>query len=188
MFGTVPGTDYDQLDVGGDVYLDGSLILDTNGLSAIYGDTFILVDTDGSVNDHFASIDGLVLSPTSSLAVVYDPDQVVAVVALPADANLDGTVDGQDFIAWNTSKFQPGTTWSEGDFNGDGITDGVDFIIWNQHKFTSVNTAVVPEPPAGICIWLAILALVARSRTSWLACGRVEARLFGRATFLNQND
>jgi hypothetical protein len=55
------------------------------------------------------------------------------------DANLDNTVDGQDFLIWNDHKFQPSNGWSEGDFNCDGTTDGQDFIIWNENKFTSAD-------------------------------------------------
>ena len=56
---------------------------------------------------------------------------------LPADANLDGIVDGLDYIAWNTNKFSALATWSGGDFNANGFVDGQDFIIWNEHKFQS---------------------------------------------------
>lgn len=66
---------------------------------------------------------------------------------LPADANLDGVVDGQDFIRWNNFKFTATAAWSHGDFNADGVVDGQDFIRWNNFKFQSSdgNTAV-PEP------------------------------------------
>jgi hypothetical protein len=53
------------------------------------------------------------------------------------DANLDGTVDGQDFIVWNTNKFTPARRWCQGDFNQDNTVDGQDFIVWNSNKFTS---------------------------------------------------
>ena len=67
---------------------------------------------------------------------------------LPADANLDGNVDGLDFILWNDNKFQPVTGWSNGDFNADGVVDGLDYIIWNSNKFRSSNPVAVPEPHA----------------------------------------
>ncbi len=63
---------------------------------------------------------------------------------LLGDANLDGVVDGQDFIAWNNNKFSSTAAWSAGDFNTDGVTDGQDFIVWNNHKFQS-SFAAVPE-------------------------------------------
>ncbi len=81
---------------------------------------------------------------------------------LPADANLDGTVDGSDFITWNTHKFVThGTSaWSLGDFNADGTTDGADFILWNQNKFRSSDTvAAVPEPAAAIAVLLGMLVV-----------------------------
>ncbi len=53
------------------------------------------------------------------------------------DANLDGFVDGQDFIRWNTNKFQPIAAWCAGDFTADGFVDGQDFIVWNENKFQS---------------------------------------------------
>lgn len=67
---------------------------------------------------------------------------------LPGDANLDGTVDGQDFIEWNMNKFMSVASWCSGDFNADGMVDGQDFIEWNMNKFMSSDSfaAAVPEP------------------------------------------
>ena len=56
---------------------------------------------------------------------------------LLGDSNLDGFVDGEDFLAWNANKFRPTGTWSQGDWSADGITDGEDFLIWNANKFQS---------------------------------------------------
>jgi hypothetical protein len=82
-------------------------------------------------------------------------------VALPGDANLDGTVDGNDFVIWNQSKFQAGTNWMTADFNFDGNTDGTDFIIWNQYKFQSLDAvSLVPEPSC--CGWLLLALWIGR--------------------------
>ncbi|MEM8680475.1 MAG: hypothetical protein AAGF97_14090, partial [Planctomycetota bacterium] len=79
------------------------------------------------------------------------------------DANLDGVVDGTDFLAWNGSKFTPSLLWSDGDFNADGVVDGLDYVAWNSNKFTSINP--VPEPHAGVLLGLAsILVTVLRRR------------------------
>jgi len=59
---------------------------------------------------------------------------------LLGDANLDGNVDGQDFLIWNSNKFSSTGRWSQGDFNADGNTDGQDFLIWNSNKFQSSDT------------------------------------------------
>ncbi len=68
---------------------------------------------------------------------------------LNGDANLDGVVDGQDFIVWNSNKFGPGTGWCSGDFNADGVVDGPDFIIWNGRKFQDSMTTVGPVVDQG---------------------------------------
>ena len=67
---------------------------------------------------------------------------------LYGDANLDGVVDGSDFITWNSNKFTSVAAWTHADFNADGSVDGSDFIVWNSNKFTSADgvTATVPEP------------------------------------------
>ncbi|MEM8681220.1 MAG: PQQ-dependent sugar dehydrogenase, partial [Planctomycetota bacterium] len=58
---------------------------------------------------------------------------------LPGDANLDGVVDGQDFVIWNNNKFSNTAAWCAGDFNADGLVDGRDFIVWNGSKFQSAD-------------------------------------------------
>ena len=70
---------------------------------------------------------------------------------LPADANLDGVVDGIDFTRWNDFKFAAGDAFCNGDFNADGIIDGVDFLTWNEYRFMSSGDTVVPEP--SLAIW-----------------------------------
>jgi poly(beta-D-mannuronate) lyase len=66
---------------------------------------------------------------------------------LVGDANLDGVVDGQDFLAWNAHKFLANTDWTAGEFTGDATIDGQDFIAWNTNKFQSSHDVLtVPEP------------------------------------------
>ena len=67
------------------------------------------------------------------------------------DANLDGFVDGQDFIRWNDNKFTNVAAWSAADFNADGAVDGSDFIIWNDNSFT--NTAFYDESDENRPFW-----------------------------------
>lgn len=53
----------------------------------------------------------------------------------PGDANLDGRVDGLDFLAWQAG--YPNTdgtcTWAAGDFDGDGNNTGDDFLAWQAN-------------------------------------------------------
>lgn len=86
---------------------------------------------------------------------------------LVGDANLDGFVDGPDFIAWNNNKFTSVAAWTAGDFNADGAVDGQDFVAWNANKFQSADgsgTAAVPEPSGLTMIGLAIGLLTIRRR------------------------
>lgn len=65
---------------------------------------------------------------------------------LYGDANLDGVVDGTDFLEWNDNKFTNHASWCGGDFSADGVIDGIDFLEWNENKFLSADALVVPEP------------------------------------------
>jgi hypothetical protein len=82
---------------------------------------------------------------------------------LPGDANLDGEVDGQDFVIWNSNKFTDTAAWCAGDFNADGSVNGQDFVAWNAFKFQSANDslAAVPEP-SSIATILLLAALAFR--------------------------
>ncbi len=70
----------------------------------------------------------------------------VGATYLYGDANLDGTVDGGDFLLWNTNKFTAAPGWCAGDFNADGTIDGRDFLIWNTNKFTSSELSLTQCP------------------------------------------
>ena len=48
-------------------------------------------------------------------------------------------------MAWNNSKFTNTAAWTAGDFNGDGSVDGLDFVIWNSSKFQSSDEAAGQE-------------------------------------------
>lgn len=63
------------------------------------------------------------------------------------DANLDGVVDGADFVVWNNHKFTSNDAWCSGDFTANGTVDGADFVQWNNNKFTTPDRVVgIPEP------------------------------------------
>ena len=87
---------------------------------------------------------------------------------LRGDANLDGVVDGSDFIVWNSHKFTSVAAWCSGDFTADGVVDGSDFIAWNGNKFTSSGqivsalnhaTSAVPEPGGWMPLAVSLLGL-----------------------------
>ncbi len=142
-------------------------------------------DNDGDFD--CADIDGLVAeiaAGTNSVAFDLTGDGVVNLTDLDewriqggaanlssgnpylvGDADLDGTVDGLDFIVWNGNKFTSSAAWCSGDFNADGVIDGQDFISWNTNKFTSADSAgAIPEPTSASFVLVATM-FVAVSRT-----------------------
>ena len=83
---------------------------------------------------------------------------------LYGDADLNGTVDGTDFLAWNANKFENVATWSGGDFTADGVVDGADFLRWNANKFQSSDVTSVPEPIGVSSVLIGLLGLTVRLR------------------------
>ena len=79
---------------------------------------------------------------------------------LLGDADLNGTVDGADFLIWNTNKFTSVAAWCSGDFDANGTVDGGDLLLWNANKFTSSDSqlSTVPEPALATA-FVAFLAL-----------------------------
>jgi glucose/arabinose dehydrogenase len=128
---TVPGGDFNQ---------DGQFNCDDiDALTA---------EIAGGGNDPLFDLTG------DAIVDLLDRDAWLAIAAtengfsapyLLGDANLDGFVDGIDFIIWNENKFTSAAAWCKGDFSADGFVDGLDFILWNNHKFQSSGT-----PPATV--------------------------------------
>ena len=90
---------------------------------------------------------------------------------LIGDANLDGVVDGQDFVEWNDHKFTSSAAWCDGDFNADGVVDGQDFVLWNNNKFMAADASVGPSdnisavPEPAHAVWLISFAWMLLCRT-----------------------
>jgi hypothetical protein len=160
--GFAPPPDFDQrgapfariyngrIDVGAYEFIDGDF--DSNGI-------YDCADVDALVAEIVAGTNNLIYDLNSDSLVNQDDLTTWLAVAgvvnlashnpyLLGDANLDGVVDGLDFIAWNNHKFTPVAAWCSGDFNADGIVDGLDFIIWNNNKFhSSASPQVVGSLP-----------------------------------------
>ena len=60
-----------------------------------------------------------------------DLDHLVAdeIDSLFGDADLDGVVDGQDFLAWNSDNFNSGVGGEGGNFNGDDSVEGAPLCV-----------------------------------------------------------
>lgn len=82
---------------------------------------------------------------------------------LVGDFDLSGTVDGFDFLIWNSNKFTNGANWSLGETDGTGVIDGLDFLNWNSNKFQSSGTQPVPAPGCGVLVWGLVGCLLRRN-------------------------
>jgi hypothetical protein len=94
---------------------------------------------------------------------------------LPADANLDGSVNGQDFVRWNNFKFTSGNGFCGGDFNADGFTNGQDFVTWNTFKFQDSDVQAVPEPHRWLMLvgssWMFAALRMLEKKSEVVECG-----------------
>jgi hypothetical protein len=82
------------------------------------------------------------------------------------DANLDGRVDGADYVIWSNHLKQPGK-FRDGDFNLDGMVDGADYIVWaNRFSSQTGNAALtrasqlVPEAGGATLALCGLLTLI----------------------------
>jgi hypothetical protein len=126
----------------------GLNVVDFNG----DGDGDVLVDTT-----HRYSI----FTDGSFLRNGYGNSSVLAVQQLMppqnADFDVDGDIDGADFLIWQRSANAAGGQ-SQGDANGDGVVNAVDLGIWKT-QFDSAGAALssLPEPSS---LTTAVLCLI----------------------------
>ncbi|KKS95569.1 MAG: hypothetical protein UV73_C0016G0015 [Candidatus Gottesmanbacteria bacterium GW2011_GWA2_43_14] len=71
----------------------------------------------------------------------------VFVQAINGDANLDGRVDGLDYVIWLDNYNQTVTSGQRlGDFDGSGHVDGIDYVIWRNNYLVSPTGSLSPSP------------------------------------------
>ncbi|MEZ6072787.1 MAG: choice-of-anchor Q domain-containing protein [Pirellulales bacterium] len=66
-----------------------------------------------------------------------------------ADGNLDGVVDGLDYLIWATHfdddpALDPPGAPRNGDYNNDGVVDGLDYLVW------ATNFGATASPTSGV--------------------------------------
>ncbi len=165
-------TDHDLISVVGVAQLGGRIDVSL-GFVPTLGSELTLLAAAGGVAGQFAEVVGADRVMVDRASVIKYTGMTVALfTTLPGDANLDGVVNGADFLIWNSNKFTSQVGWRNGDFNADGFVDGQDFVIWNGFKFQSLDTtATVPEPAVGILAWM-IVGLCWRSPRGTSRAGR----------------
>jgi hypothetical protein len=102
--------------------------------------------------------------------------EIEIMFTLLGDANLDGTVNAEDFTLFSEHLGQSGVMWDDGDFNYDGTVNTEDFTLFSQNlgqsaaadgplnAANSINLANVPEPACAGMITLAGFGILRRQR------------------------
>jgi T5SS/PEP-CTERM-associated repeat protein len=161
--GLIQATEYDFLDVAGDVALGGTLdvsLIDPFTLSP--GQSFEIIDVGGSLSGQFSDLSegGLVGNfAGTNLLITYlggDGNDVTLLSALPGDFDVDGDVDGFDFLNWQRGE-------SPDPLNQSDLDDWQD----NFRTVTSLITtasAKVPEPATWTVLLIGIAIMITCSR------------------------
>jgi hypothetical protein len=82
--------------------------------------------------------------------------------AIAGDFDVDGDVDGADFLTWQRGLGITGTaTVGQGDANGDMNVNAADLAIWRQNFGPGASVAAVGAVPEPAACLLALLSSVA---------------------------
>jgi len=159
-----------QFDVNGDglhdnrdLFLLGPALISEGALAGgLTGYTTLLLkraDVDGSGTSNAADVTAM-YSHFGAGTWLYDQNvdgvtdisDVVTMVTQEfrtqaGDFNLDGMVDGTDYVLWRKSQ-GAGTQYTQGDADFDGDVDASDLGIWRSH-FGFVRSAVYSGPGSG---------------------------------------
>jgi hypothetical protein len=118
-----------------------------------------VVDSNGNSNTYYGdyTTDGSYTRTTlAGLGIYFEEPPSV-----PGDFDLDGNVDGDDFLIWQANfPTASDATLGDGDADGDGDVDGADFVVW-QTNFpypAGSETSPVPEPSTVLLALIGVLA------------------------------
>ena len=132
---------------------DNVINLGSNGVVNVSGDLNLVFSLSLTTNDVGAGFSFDLLFGNSTFG--------------SADFDVDGDVDGSDFLTWQRG-FGVGTTKAQGDANADSVVNGSDLDVWkNQYGFVATSIAAVdgvPEPMSASMMVTATLLVVAGRR------------------------
>ena len=168
---------YDSLDVAGDVVLGGTLSLEwlyaAGDANSAFGGVYTILAYGGARTEAFDGVAGELAAylDDSEFADGIEYDDAAGEVKvhlydlLAGDADLDGAVGRDDFLAMEAGSALADATWFDGDFDFDGVVSAADYLIWKAHVGQSVSEAV-PEPATLVLLVPAALVALTRRRRS----------------------
>lgn len=158
---------YDQLQVAGDVALDGTLDLSfVEGFVGSIGQTFDIV-TGNSIAGAFDTIiapQGMDVS-ISYLSSIVRVELISA--GLPGDFNDDGVVDAADYTVWRDNLGANDESALSGNGNGSNGVDQADYQLWAYNLGTTSpgsGSATIPEPATLVLLILGAAVLANQKR------------------------
>ena len=168
--GRSAGVDFDAVNVVGAVELEGDLnvsLVDANGspFSPTLGDSFEILTAVDGLSGSFSDASLPALAGGLDWFIDYSPNSVSLNVVASADFNSDGSVDGDDLLAWQNSFGNQDAVRANGDADRNGIVDGNDFLHWQRQLGMTMNLnsqvqTPVPEPPiaALVCALVCLIS------------------------------
>jgi T5SS/PEP-CTERM-associated repeat protein len=110
--------------------------------------------------------------------------EIEIMFTLLGDANLDGTVNAEDYTSFSHNIGQSGMYWDDGDFNYDGTVNAEDYTLFSHNigqsavfaaspddleSANDINFTNVPEPAISGMIAMSALGILRRRRRPSLA-------------------
>jgi hypothetical protein len=161
-------TDYDVLDVAGNLSAGGTLDvkLAVNAAPPTAGDMFDVLDF-ASLSGAFATLilPGLSAGLAWDTSSLYTDGRLAVVAGLAGDYNGDGTVDAADYTLWRDNLGGDASALAAGsrDPANFGPVSVEDYAFWTNNLGNSNGGAAaavaVPEPMtilSACCLWLAL--------------------------------
>lgn len=147
--GTVAGTNYDRLAVGGNASFSGNLAVKLiNGFSPAPLQQFDIV-TYATHSGSFTANGPISAGGSLVFAPIYLADRLTLIATIPGDVTTDGKVSFADLVAMAQNYGSTHATWSTGDLNNDGNVNFADLVILAQNYGQGVaSTGAVPGASA----------------------------------------